>query len=100
MLRRAKQTKRQIIESLNKRVLKEQYVDDKHTSLNKIIGSKTIEINEADYSDDYRRNQLLNIPTLEELHQIVLKNTKDIENIKSVMNPIEDEDDEVDDLRY
>ena len=28
------------------------------------------EITEADYSDDYRRSQLLNTPTLEELHQM------------------------------
>ena len=40
------------------------------------------EITEADYSDNYRRSQTLNTPTLEELHQMVLKNTKDIEDIK------------------
>ena len=41
------------------------------------------EITEAPYTFPRpRRNQTLNTPTLEELHQMVLKNTKDIEDIK------------------
>lgn len=42
------------------------------------------EITEAPYTFPRpRRKQTLNTPTLEELHQMVLKNTKDIEDIKT-----------------